>query len=316
MALYNLKYEYDENDKEEISIFLNKLRNNSEQQYINQSERGLIPKNRENLAKFNFIFECVEDYLYYYYINDKDSYSEVLSQLKTNMTSITVMDSSHFARFGGVYGFCDDNNIFINPRIVASRDLTDKERTRLYVFHELKHRNNKAWINKAQNFFNSEISEYYSFQERQTMFDGLGLLDEVSAQYTAEKMAYFFAKKKIPQRFDYYEGLKKYAISFMKTMRGIGRIDDYNQNGALEMMEIRTKKEGFFDDVLDEYVRDNQIRNLFIQLYDMGIIRNAAYARIGQKEQSYLDREKGASQRLLTISSRLRDYREPLPKAK
>ena len=212
----------------------------------------------------------------------------------------------------------------VSPVISGSRNLTAKDRTRMYVGHELGHIVNSYWVDSAKARLCIDDSSYVA--------SGISLLDESITQNIAEDFAYCFAGKSRPQmnlrknlprdghylfdgeyyksNYDFYGELQEPAIMFAKTLRGIGSID--NPEKALEKLCDRSFSHDFFSDIFREYVHDGREEDLIELLQNMGIIKDASYALFGIGEVEDIIASKNAKDRVVALSKSLRDTRDPL----
>ena len=224
----------------------------------------------------------------------------------------------------GIYGeYVDlEKLVYINPNLRSSDTLTGKERTRLYLCHELGHIQNHEWIVTGLDYINNEEED---LNTRQTMYEGLSLLDEATTQERAEAITYYFSAKKRPSlsskfgflfdgeayssNFDYYGELEEPAIAFGKTLRGIGN-SNTSQN-VIHKLSIRTLDKDFVKKIFYEYQVDGHLDELYLLLAFMGIIKRASYAVFRYDDPYYISISKRARDEVEKLASPLRDYRPP-----
>ena len=157
------------------------------------------------------------------------------------------------------------------------------------------------------------------------MYHGFSLLDEATTQDRAETITYYYSSKIRPfmsrktsrlfdgtpfeTNFDYYGEYQEPAISFARTLRGIGKIN--NREEAMEKLDVRALKEDFAESVFNEYRLDGQITNLHKLLKSLGIIKNAGYAVFNYAPIKYLHESATALKEYNELVSKMREYREP-----
>ena len=327
MEWFTLKYDFGEKNKE-VQDFIKILGKNSMtflSSLIEEKKISSKDYRNENLATKYFV-QCVEEYLYYYYIFNKDDFSNIFSEV-SKLCAIAPIDSNLKGLYGITIPVSTGFTIQINPLMIRGEFLNSAERSRLYVAHELGHVINAMWMKKVAEKFSVKTSGLEFSQDAQKiMYDGFSMLDEAITQDRAEDIAYFFAKKKRPaiasyvdgrglyngksyrSNFDFYSELQEPATIFARTLRGIGKIDD--ESGALNMLSKRAIRPDFVDAIFKEYKEDGQIDNLYRELANMGVIKNASYARFGCAPQSNLDMSVGALEKLKNIAFKMRDYRD------
>ena len=193
--------------------------------------------------------------------------------------------------------------------------------------HELGHIINHNWMNKVEEYANQQIRQgTLSQEEAQLIYDGFSMLDEATTQNRAEDFVYKFSGKQRPRlanywnknlfngetyksNFDYYGELQEPATMFARTLRGIGKENDDIR--ALNMLSERAMSPNFFNNILNEYSRDGQIPSFIKEVQNMGLLKRASYANFEQEDVSYLRNSKTYLDRLRSITTKMRDYREP-----
>lgn len=159
----------------------------------------------------------------------------------------------------------------------------------------------------------------------QLRYDGFSLIDEVTTQNRAEAITYYFAGKIRPSirgykgrlfngevyytNFDYYGELEDLAITFGKTLRGIGNVSDEME--VMKLLSIRTLDGRFVDKLFYEYENDGHLEDLYLILENMGKIKNASYALFGYADPKYIGDSKRAKDEISNLAIPLRDYRKP-----
>ena len=121
-----------------------------------------------------------------------------------------------------------------------------------------------------------------------------------------------FDRRPFETNFDYYGEFQVPAISFAKTLRGIGKIND--EELVMKEFDKRSLDENFASKIFDEYTRDGQIENLYYMLKRLGIIKNASYAAFGYSDAIYLQQSSTAIDEYNKLVSKMRDYRDPIIK--
>lgn len=198
---------------------------------------------------------------------------------------------------------------------------------RLYMAHELGHIINSQWMNKVlqyayQQFRQGKFTKEYA----ELICDGFSMLDEAITQNRAENFVYEFSGKTRPRlsyyrndrlfnseayksNFDFYGELQEPATMFARTLRGIGKEND--DLTALDMLSERALSPSFFDNILNEYSRDGQMRALAYEVQYMGLLKRASYANFGYEDVSYLHNSKTYLERFKNLTKQMRDVREP-----
>ena len=251
---YDLTYNFGDY-QETVKIFLEKLKQNSIQLFGKQISSGKILRNNatyespqleREMEKVVGFIKNTEEYLHYYYLKDRRNFHFVFKAI-SKLEAISVLDDND----RGIYGVTHPTNIIqINPNLSGNKDLSPKQRTRLYVAHELGHIVNKQWMMQVTKHLRSE-GDSFDNEQRQLIYDGFSLIDEATTQDRAEDIAYFFAKKQRPviksfvdargiyggekykSNFDFYGELQEPAIIFARTLRGIGKLDNDNEVSLL-----------------------------------------------------------------------------------
>ncbi len=151
-------------------------------------------------------------------------------------------------------------------------------------------------------------------------------IDEATTQNRAENFAYEISGKDRPRlayyrngrmfnsevyksNFDYYSELQYPATMFARTLRGIGKEDD--DLTALDMLSEMALLPNFFNNILNEYLRDGQMLAFIQEVQFMGLLKRASYANFGYENISYLHNSKTYLERLRNLTTQMRDYREP-----
>lgn len=316
---YKLKHNFGKN-KSAVQNFLTELTLNSKKLFSAQvANRQVIDVRQEQDAVIGFIAN-VEEFLNYY--QNSPDFSNIFNAI-SGLKSITVLPPN----LRGVYGYSEGNRIFINPALFGNGILSPKERTRLYVAHELGHLINAKWLNSACQHLNFKVnSGQLPVKEAQLALNGFSLLDEATTQNRAEEFAYMLARKRRPDfriirnprifsntpyktNFDYYGELQSPALDFARTLRGLGYID--NDSVALKSFSDRALNPNFATNIINEYTTDGQAANLYTLLQYMGNIKNASYALFGMGDPNSLTISKANLERFNSLALSLRDFRSP-----
>lgn len=316
---YELKRNFSTH-KKEVLEFLRKVHSNTLEYYISYCRENHLPQSLMERQCLLDSLRYLEDYLYYYEFFYPKQFDSIFKNLREHLDVIAVLPRKR----RGIYGEYveKDNLVYINPELGNSSTLTSKERTRLYICHELGHIQNHEWILTGVDYVNKEGE---SFNTRQTMYEGLSLLDEATTQERAEAITYYFSGKKRPNlasrcgrlfdgepyssNFDYYGELEEPAIAFGKTLRGIG--SSKTSQDIIHRLSIRTLDKEFVRKIFYEYQVDGHLDELYLLLAYMGIIKRASYAKFGYDDPYYISISKRARDELETMAGPLRDYRPP-----
>ena len=203
-----------------------------------QVNREEISGSKRDKEAFNFFIKCLEEYLYYNYIELPETFEHVLYAIESQLITITVLPENQM----GIYGVTYTQSIQITPNLQGRRGLTSEERTRLYVTHELGNIINCCWNDEAKMYANMQKNKgILSAEQRDLFCEGFAMLDEAITQNRAENFAYTFSHKQRPglsyqiidrrlfngeryrTNFDFYGELQKPATMFARTLRGIGK---------------------------------------------------------------------------------------------
>ena len=305
-----------------VNEYLNKVYGRSlelyTKRYANTNPTGTP---RIDIEKIEESLGYIDDYLYYYYQFYNESFVSIFKNLINNLQFVTVFPPD----MRGLFGEYSDSEktLYINPELTASSKLSADERTRLYICHELGHIQNSIWMEKVIPILNRLKC---SGKERQLIYDGFSLLDEATTQDRAENITYYYCSRLRPfmhrsstdlfdgkpfeTNFDYYGEFQVPTISFAKSLRGIGKLSD--DESVMEEFDSRSLSEDFSTEIIDEYIMDGQIANLYYMLRRLGIIKNAAYAVFGLSDPAYLQQSLEALQEYNQVVTKMRDRRDPI----
>ncbi len=319
---YTLRYDFGAYTST-VDTLLNKLLTNSTNYFAKQFKNNEIKNVTSEYTSMLDFISYTEEYLYAN--RNNPNFYNILHSL-SGINSISVLPKNR----RGIYGqtLNDIHAILINPELSGSKTLTSAERTRLYTAHELGHYINGSWLQSVITHINNQIrsGKIKTREDAQLFYDGFSLLDEATTQDRAEDFAYAFAGKTRPPmeyyknrllfdgtpyktNFDFYGELQMPATMFGRTLRGIGSIND--DSAALNALSQRALKSSFVDEIMQEYTKDGQLSNLFPEIKNMGILKNASYATFGGYDQQVLSKSKSALVGFSKLANSLRDYREP-----
>lgn len=322
--MYDLKYDFKQfNDA--MSVYMDVLTEKSRIKFQQQIRDGEVSDSVHDADALAGGIENIEEYLYYNFQRSPQTFHHILNATMNKVKTISVLPEEE----RGIYGKTEVENqaIYINPSLQSSRNLTGEERTRLYMAHELGHVINDGWMKKVLEYCNQNLRLGRLSQEHaQLIYDGFSMLDEATTQDRAEDFVYDFSGKSRPQlayyrngrlfngqpyqsNFDYYGELQAPATMFARTLRGIGKEDD--DMIALSMLSARALSPTFFDNILNEYSRDGQMPSFIKEVQYMGLLKRASYANFGAADRSYLQNSSRYLQSLRSVTSQMRDYREP-----
>lgn len=324
MEKLNLRYNFRQYNYS-ISNYITMLINNSVPLLQEQIRNKQIRNDEHNFDSLARCIENLEEYLYYNYKKEPENFELIFDSIRKNVKTISVLPDNE----RGIYGETQVQNkaIYINPDLQDSQFLTGEERMRLYLAHELGHVVNNEWMNKVIEYANQQIRLGILTQEHaQLIYDGFSMLDEATTQNRAENFAYEFAGKKRPRlayyrnvrmfnsesyksNFDYYSELQEPATMFARTLRGIGK--ENNDVKALDLLSQRALSPQFFNNILREYTKDGQMSAFIKEVQYMGLLKRASYANFGYEDVSYLHNSSTYLQKLRSVTSQMRDYREP-----
>ena len=236
-----------DNYNEDIYKYLRKVYLNSldyyVENYINKYPTGTKKLDLDVLDKS---IRYLEDYMYYVLKVYSDDFVNVFNSLKRNVKTMTVLSKNQRGLYGQFIPF--NGVILINPELKGNGVLNNKERTRLYVCHELGHAVHFDWIHTLGKNIPKDKDGLLPL-----IYKGFDLIDEATTQNMAEDIAYCFANKDRPalrecrgllfsggsykSNFDFYGNLQESATMFSRTLRGIGKVKD--DNTALGLLSKR-----------------------------------------------------------------------------
>lgn len=309
-----------------ISRYMDRLGRDSLSVFDGDVSSNKVRNVVHELAQLNNCINCVEKILYYYYQNDPDNFPYILSCVRNSVGVISVLEP----RKRGIYGqaLIGSKILLINPDLGPNGGLTGYERMELYMAHEIGHMINYQWVKKAEEFCTLlkkkvKLSDF----DIGLISSGFDLLDEAITQNRAEEFIYKTSGKKRPElvsrysnrlfggqpyrsNFDFYGELEEPTIMFARTLRGLGKEKDDMK--VLNTLSKWALSDSFYNDIIDEYLHDNQIQSLIDELKLMGCLKRASYANFGYDEVDYLINSKYYLNQFKDIAGKLKDDREPI----
>lgn len=200
-----------------------------------------------------------------------------------------------------------DNVIYLNENIHGDERLNERERRRLYLYKGL----NKFLFNFT-NDKTREFSKNYSElldneDEKKTaealVNNGWLLLEEVLSQELAEKITYDTLGKKRPSyrpgieliddypingskvssRLEQYRPFEELIIRFGGTISAVGSLTDYSATKIMDDLIDKALKYNFSDAIISEYTFNRNELELYVILYNMGLLINEKYATYGKR---------------------------------
>ena len=319
---YKLKYNFG-TSQIKVETRLKQIYENS-LKYYRQNYRYLEKTEYEYEIKIiKIVIQIYEEYLYYFYKNYNVYFSDILKAMD-KLAIFTVLSENE----RGIYGKFKDSIIYINPNLKANSNLGKIERIVLYTAHELNHLVHDVWMKFIENELNTLVrNRQIKLESAQRYYDGFSFLDECLAQEKAENFTYYLLKKKRPAKtlksqkifsktafltnFDFYGEMQKPGILFGKTLRGLGCIE--NEDEVLKKLSIRALSPDFSKKIIDEYIHDSQLNDLFILLEYLGVLKEASYAQFGMGDIKALQISKKVYDNFKILASSLQDTRMQLP---
>ena len=251
----------------------------------------------------------VEEFIYQG-VKTKTFNANNINYVLTGLNSITNLNVLP-NNLRGIYGLAlSSGEIQINPRLSGSATLTERERQRLYMFHELGHKVLKIYDSKISLDFNDTFYGTImnkdpnfnnpSYQTKNPIVDyGWLLIEEALVQDMAEKFTYssknaprpikqnrrderVFGAYEFPTNYDYYGLFQPITIMFGKPLRGVGNLNDASDDKIMNDLLAKSLSGTFVNDVIAEYgVNSSLYKDLYDTLFCMGHIMNAKYASFG-----------------------------------
>lgn len=320
---YNLHYNFGIWNNR-IKTYLNKVLDRSTDYFAKQYVNGEIRNIKHEYVSMLEYISDIEKYLFFN--KNSSNFYNILKSIE-NINVISVLPQNQ----RGIYGQAipQQNVILVNPDLPGNNHLTSRERTMMYVAHELGHYVNDEWMKSVVSLLDGQVQSGQMIQSEAELFqEGFSLLDEAITQNRAEDMAYAFARKRRPDvrsctrgrlfngdsyqtNYDFYGELQEPATMFGRTLRGIGKIR--NDKDALTELCNRATSPNFAKNIIEEYARDGQIQKLIPFVEHMGIIKKASYYMFGGDHDVWaLNKSKRSLDRFKSYASELRDYRDPL----
>jgi hypothetical protein len=301
----NFRFKYDWKEYPEIEDYLLRL------MYCS------FARNKDIRNDLQELIHDVEDFFYQSisqnYIN-KSNIDNVLSILKDKNSGLRAIEPLPEK---GLYGKSVGDIIQINLNMTKhpnSPQLTPRELTKLYMFHEIGHKVLKVASNYVaiENYLDTleEILKskgvnnpdtYYKY----TVYHGFLMIEECLVQELAEQLTYRSSNKKrmpynqrieiasiqgeeyevceVPTNLDFYGIFQMPTIEFGKTLRGCYNSSSTNER-ILSRMIMKALNSDFPEEVFREYYEGNGTlyQDLFSTLRAMGMIKIQKYATFGQ----------------------------------
>ena len=200
-----------------------------------------------------------------------------------------------------------DKVIYLNEDIYKDERLTGRERRRLYLYKGL----NKFLFNfnnDKTKEFSKIYSELYDTEADRVTAEALAnsgwlLLEEVLSQELAEKITYESLNKnrpglrpgvevlddypidgaKVSSKLEGYRPFEELIIRFGGTISGVGNMMDYSQEKIMDDLIDKALKQNLSDAIISEYTFNRNELELYIILYNMGLLINEKYATYGKR---------------------------------
>ena len=98
-----------------INQYLDIVKDYSEQHLIKQAEEKKISNPKKDIIGLDKSLEYLQDYLYYYFLNYPDKFTEILSSIISNVKTVGVLPDNK----RGIYGeaVSEEKLIYINPSL-------------------------------------------------------------------------------------------------------------------------------------------------------------------------------------------------------
>ena len=198
-----------------------------------------------------------------------------------------------------------DGVIYINKDINGDERLNERERRRLYLYKGL----NKFIFNfsndKTRKFSRvySELLDNDRLNAEALVNSGWLLLEEVLSQELAERITYDTLNKvrpalrpgmeimdeypmdgvKVSSRLEQYRPFEELVVRFGGTLSGVGNIVDHSEKRIMNDLINKAIETDFSDSVISEYAFNKNEIELYIILYNMGLLINEKYATYGKR---------------------------------
>lgn len=194
--------------------------------------------------------------------------------------------------------------IVLNDHIFGDKRLTERERRRLYLYKGL-----SKFIFNFSNDKTKEFSSLYSDlfddkEETQVLVNsGWLLLEETLSQELAERITYDVSQKERPEyrpgievmddypingskvssRLEAYRPFEELIIKFGGTISGVGSIMDYSETKMMDDLIAKAIKNNLSDAIISEYIFNHNELELYVILYNLGLLINEKYATYGKR---------------------------------
>lgn len=299
------------------------------------------PQVEQFLLKIDYNTKTKMDKSYLYmkeeYINDLEDY--IVQCIRTGyITSenidvvINRMNRLEFINvlpenLRGIYGFTtkDYTQVLVNPDL-------DRNRRKLYLFHELSH----MAIGIDEEIIKRNFESYKRIQEEDGVVlrnevnyakEGWTLIEEGIVQEIAESLLYASLEKERPQatlrrdpilgnatyksNYDYYGLYQPIVTSLGRTLRGVGRSSSDSDQTILKDLCVKAFSKNFTLDIIKEYNNDVGLDNLYNILGNLGVIFQGKYNSIVGIRDTNLSTDviKHSYSDVMNELARLEDYR-------
>ena len=200
-----------------------------------------------------------------------------------------------------------DDVIYLNENIQEDKRLNERERRRLYLYKGL----NKYLFNftsdKAKEFSKNYSQLFDEQSDREIneaiVNNGWLLLEEVLSQELAERITYDtlgrerpdfrigiepmdeypITDSKVVSRLEQNRPFEELAVRFGGTISGIGSLKDHSEAKLMDDLIDKALKHDFSDSVISEYTFNKNEIELYVILYNMGLLINEKYAAYGNR---------------------------------
>ena len=289
-----MKFKYDWSKYPEVNTFLMQIYSNTK-----------VSNNDDAFAKE--IICDIEEFLNYFQKNNYDI-SIIISKLK-NIQYIGKLSSGFASDNGITYLFNEpviakDNAIYLSRKFASDNNLSARNRQKLYLYKGLIQN-----IFSFNNEFTLEFSKLYSelfnnSQDTELLVNaGWKLLNEVLTQELAERITYSELGQDRPtktvgitptdyypingnlvaSRLELYRPFEEMTIHFGEAISGVGSLLDQSEETIMNDLICKVTKGNFSEQVISEYIYNNNELELYLILYSMGLLLNEKYAMYGKR---------------------------------
>ena len=289
-----MNFKYDWSKYPEVNMLLIKIYSNTK-----------TTNNDDSFTKE--VISDIEEFLNYFK-NNNYVFPLIVSKLK-NIQYIGKL-SSGFASDSGITYLVNepviakDNAIYLSSRFASDNNLSARNRQKLYLYKGLLQN-----IFSFNNEFTQEFSKLYSelfdnSKDTELLVDaGWKLLNEVLTQELAERITYSELGKDRPaktvgitptdyypingnlvaSRLELYRPFEEMTIHFGEAISGVGSLLDQSEETIMNDLIRKVTKGNFSEQVISEYIYNNNELELYLILYSMGLLLNEKYAMYGKR---------------------------------